>query len=222
MQITNDPHPSLALSVRRTTEPTGKPRAWEIACPLGGGLAYGRTRKEALAALERARGLGADRLTADVLLARGVLCTSRAPGAFAPSVLWSSWSAAPYSATEAGCRDALFTCKPYDLPRIRGLGLGSAKMSEALRGGFAGPRVSSDAHFAEIARVREDFRAGRFTAEEAAELELVGERVTWYQLDEYLLDALAREAPTRALVEICPSTRGPDLPTVTGEISSPV
>ena len=165
--------------------------------------------------------IGADRLTSDVLLARGVLCTSRAPSVFAPETPWCSWTAAPYSADPAGCRDALFTVKPYDLPGIRGLGLGSAEMSAALRAG----RWESDAHFDKIAQVREDFRTGRFTPEEAEALELVGERATWYQLDEYALDALAREAPGRALVEVHPTTRGVDpLPCVgldDEEISSP-
>ena len=198
MQIANAPHPSLALFVRRVEgTQAGKYRSWEVACARGGGLAYGHTKKEATAELERAQRFGADRLTSDVLLARGVLCTSRAPSAFAPETPWCSWTAAPYSADPAGCRDALFTVKPYDLPGIRGLGL---------RAG----RWSSDAHFDKIAQVREDFRAGRFTPEEAEALELVGERATWYQLDEYALDALARDAPGRALVETRATTRGVD------------
>lgn len=221
MQITNTPHPSLTLFVRRVEgTQAGKHRSWEVACVHGGGLAYGRTKKEATAALERVQRIGADRLTSDVLLARGVLCTSRSPSAFAPEVPWCSWTAAPYSADPAGCRDALFTVKPYDLPGIRGLGLGSAEMSRALRAG----RWESDAHFDKIAQVREDFRTGRFTPEEAEALELVGERATWYQLDEYALDALAREAPGRALVEVRPTTRGIEPALCVGlddEISSP-
>ena len=209
MQIANAPHPSLALFVRRVEgTPAGRYRAWEVACALGGGLAFGRTKKEATAELERARRYGDDRLTSDVFLARGVLCTSRAPSAFAPEVpwYWCSWTAAPYSATPAGCRDALFTVKPYDLPALRGLGLGSRALSEALRAG----RWESAAHFIKIACVRADFREGRFTPDEAEALELTGERATWYQLDEFVLDALAREAPGRALVEIRPTTRGVD------------
>lgn len=222
MQIVNVPHPSLALFVRRVNgTQAGKYRSWEVACALGGGLAFGRTKREAADEIERAQRFGADRLTSDALLARGVLCTSRSPSAFAPEVPWCSWTAAPYSATHSGCRDALFTVKPYDLPALRGLGLGSAAMSEALRAG----RWESDAHLAKIARVREDFREGRFTPDEAEALELTGERATWHQLDEHALDALARDAPGRALVEVHPTTRGVDpLPCVgldDEEISSP-
>lgn len=204
MQIVNVPHPSLALFVRRVNgTQAGKYRSWEVACALGGGLAYGRTKKEATAELERAQRFGADRLTSDALLARGVLCTSRSPSAFAPEVPWCSWTAAPYSADPAGCRDAVLVERP-DLPRLRGIGLGSRLFTLAREGG------SLDEHIARCARVREDFREGRFTAEEAEVLGLTGERATWHQLDEYTLDTLARDAPGRALVETRATTRGVD------------
>ena len=219
MQITNTPHPSLALFVRRVDgTQAGKYRSWEVACALGGGLAFGRTKREAADELQRAQRFGADRLTSDVLLARGVLCTSRAPSAFAPEVPWCSWTAAPYCADPASCRDAILDECP-DLPRLRGMGLGSRLFTLAREGG------TFNEHISRCAQVREDFRTGRFTPEEGEALGLVGERATWHQLDEYVLDALAREAPGRALVEAHPTTRGVDpLPCVgldDEEISSP-
>ena len=95
------------------------------------------------------------------------------------------------NADPAGCRDALFTVKPTTCPVSAVSALGPPRCRRPSRAGV-GRVTRTD----KIAQVRGDFH-GAFHPEAEA-LELVGERTTWYQLDEYALDALARRRRSRS------------------------